>query len=100
MKRLFLLLALTVATGAWAQSIYPDGYEAWTDLRRTGYPHQYPVIINASSDLKDNEIVRRCTYTNSIISSDEAGYKQALGFLGGPDKASTRLWWDVDKANF
>jgi len=81
-------------------AIYPDGYEAWTDLRRTGYPHQYPVIINASSDLKDDEIVRRCTYTNSIISSDEAGYQQALGFLGGPDKASTRLWWDVDKSNF
>ncbi|MBR5019848.1 MAG: SusD/RagB family nutrient-binding outer membrane lipoprotein, partial [Bacteroidales bacterium] len=81
-------------------AIYPDGYEAWTDLRRTGYPRQYPVIVNASSDLKDNEIVRRCTYPQSTISSDPTGYQQALGFLGGPDKASTRLWWDVDKANF
>ena len=27
MKRFFFLLALTVTTGAWAQSIYPDGYE-------------------------------------------------------------------------
>lgn len=81
-------------------AIYPDGYEAWTDLRRTGYPRQYPVIINASSDLKNDEIVRRCTYPQSAISSDAAGYQQALGFLGGPDKASTRLWWDVNKGNF
>ena len=81
-------------------AIYPDGYEAWTDLRRTGYPRQYPVIINASSDLKNNEIVRRCTYPQSAISSDPTGYQQALGFLGGPDKASTRLWWDVNKGNF
>ena len=81
-------------------AIYPDGYEAWTELRRTGYPRQYPVIVNASSDLKNDEIVRRCTYPQSTISSDPTGYQQALGFLNGPDKASTRLWWDVDKGNF
>ncbi len=84
-------------------AIFPDGYEAWLDLRRTGYPHQFPVILNASSGeakMADGDIVRRMPYPQSVASSDAAGYQQAIGFLGGKDIPLTRTWWDVDKPNF
>lgn len=84
-------------------ALFPDGFEAWVDLRRTGYPHQFPVYYNASTGdgkMKDDDIVRRMPYPQSVITTDATGYQQALNFLGGKDVALTRVWWDKDVPNF
>lgn len=80
---------------------YPDGYEAWTALRRTGYPKLFPIIDNHSEGvLKDDEVVRRMPYFESLKSNDPTGYAKAVELLGGTDNAATRLWWDKDVPNF
>lgn len=84
-------------------ALYPDGQEAWTNLRRTGYPKQFPLPagVNASGGiLGDNDIVRRVPYHEGLKSNDPTGYQSAVQKLGGTDNAATRLWWDKDVPNF
>ena len=62
-------------------ALFPNGQEAWTEWRRTGYPDlsHYPTSFHQTTE-------------------DEANYQAILKLLnngkGGEDKSSTRLWWD------
>ena len=83
-------------------ALFPLSTEAWTEMRRTGYPKMFPVLNADDGDgsIKQGEMIRRIPWvpkdeeTKNIIKT--SGIKE----LGGPDEQATRLWWDVDKANF
>jgi hypothetical protein len=80
---------------------FPEGRNAWAEWRRTGYPKQFPILVNNS---QNNEIptdlgVRRLTYTNREKSQNPEGYAEAVKLLGGADSGATRLFWDIDKPN-
>lgn len=80
-------------------ALYPNGHEAWTEWRRTGYPVLHPVMVNRgqSQGVNDaSEGVRRMIYPISFTQSADGMelYNSALQLLGGEDKSSTRLWWD------
>lgn len=83
-------------------ALFPDSHEAWTELRRTGYPRLFPVLNASDGDgsIKQGEMIRRIPYryTDPV----QLGYWEATGLpaLGGPDVQATRLWWDVDAPNF
>ena len=82
---------------------YPESFEAWVDLRRTGYPKLFDVLNVDDSDgsLQQGDIIRRLPFPGRL---DPATLQdiQATGMkaLGGPDVVATRLWWDVNKGNF
>ena len=42
-------------------AIFPYSYEAWTDIRRTGYPKIFPVLNPNLGDgsLSDGDLIRR-----------------------------------------
>lgn len=81
-------------------AMWPESIEAWTELRRTGYPKQYPIIYNGSQGvLKDDETPKRICYKASLQMSNPQGYSGALQKLGGPDNMATPLWWDVEGPN-
>ena len=44
--------------------------------------------------------IKRMPFTNGERTGNAPGVADATTKLGGPDLISTRLWWDVDKANF
>ncbi|MGN6639670.1 MAG: SusD/RagB family nutrient-binding outer membrane lipoprotein [Mucilaginibacter sp.] len=89
-----------IITQKWL-AIFPDGQEAWADYRRTGYPKLFPVANNFSGGTISTETqVRRLPYPASEYTNNKPAVTQAVGLLGGPDNGGTRLWWDVDKANF
>lgn len=78
-------------------ALYPNGMEAWTEWRKTGYPKLNPVHVNNSPDgATKTSGIRRMTYPNSFSLSeqDAANYQEALQKLGGADKPTTKLWWD------
>lgn len=84
-------------------ALYPNGQEAWTEWRRTGYPKLNPVLTNRGSSFgvtSASKGVRRMVYPQSFYLSTEgqAIYNEALKLFnngnGGSDLASTRLWWD------
>ena len=74
-------------------ALYPNGQEAWSEWRRTGYPKLHEVNVNRGGL---TEGVRRMVYPLSSYQSEEdkENIQQAIELLGGPDKASTKLWWD------
>jgi hypothetical protein len=89
-------------------AMFPDGIEAWTEFRRTGYPKQFPVVNMLSPDPKPAGAVfikRLPFYHNDRDLYNVEEVKKATERLGGPDNIWTRLWWDanedsVDGGNF
>ena len=105
--------AVTDATTAWSGTdeeklekimiqkwiaLYPNGQEAWSEYRRTGYPKLHSVVTNYSNGEIDSEVgIRRMRFpTNKSTSAEDiANLESARKLLrGGLDKAGTRLWWD------
>jgi hypothetical protein len=83
-----------IITQKWI-AIYPDGQEAWTDFRRTGYPKQFPIVQNDSGGLiPTSEFARRLPYTSNENKVNPKGVATGVTALGGPDNGGTKLWWD------
>lgn len=82
-----------IITQKWL-ALYPDGYEAWAERRRTGYPRGYALIGSDNPDLSGTDLARRVIYPPSEVTTNGAAYNEALTLLGGPDNMKTRLWWD------
>lgn len=105
--------AVTEATTAWSGTdeeklekimiqkwiaLYPNGQEAWSEYRRTGYPKLHSVVTNYSNGEVDSEVgIRRMRFpTNKSTSAEDITNLESARKLlrGGLDKAGTRLWWD------
>lgn len=78
---------------------FPDGMEAWSEQRRTGYPALFPVMVNESQGVfKNDDNVKRMTFPESFEYNNQMS--EAVQKLGGADNGNTRLWWDKDVPNF
>ncbi|WP_203226898.1 SusD/RagB family nutrient-binding outer membrane lipoprotein [Confluentibacter flavum] len=84
-----------IMTQKWI-AIYPNGWEAWADLRRTGYPKLYDRLYSDNPDVGVSEIMRRITYPDLEADTNPIGYAEALTMpeLAQGDKNSTKVWWD------
>jgi len=81
-----------IITQKWI-SMYPDGQEAWSEFRRTGYPKLFPVIINNSGGkISTTQFIRRINMP--VAEANNPALPAAIASLGGPDTGGTRLWWD------
>lgn len=88
-----------IITQKWL-AIYPDGQEAWTEFRRTGYPKIFPVLTNRNSSVIDTELqVRRLPFPQSEYDTNEDEVSKAIQLLGGNDNGGTKLWWDKKVRN-
>lgn len=72
-------------------ALYPNGTEAWSEWRRTGYPDLKPTT-NAVNESK--QIPRRYGYPNTEPTLNTAGYQAAITNLSNGDKTNSRIWWD------
>jgi hypothetical protein len=89
-----------IITQKWL-AMFPEGQEAWTEFRRTGYPRLFPLVTNNSGGTIDTKIqIRRIPYPQSEATLNPDAEKAGIQLLGGPDNGGTRLWWDVNKGNF
>jgi len=83
-----------IITQKWI-SLYPNSWEAWAERRRTGYPTLYPRLNTDDPAIPVTAIPRRVTYTVSEYTTNTAAVNAAVNtLLGGPDKGTTKLWWD------
>lgn len=83
-----------IITQKWL-ALYPDGWEAWSERRRTGYPRGYEVINSLNPDVPKDKLMRRLTFAPAEFSNNVKAVAEAKTLLGGPDNTSTRLWWDA-----
>jgi hypothetical protein len=89
-----------IITQKWI-SMFPDGQEAWSEFRRTGYPKIFPVVVNNSGGAIDTAIqIRRINFVADEVNTNGANVSTAVGYLNGPDNGGTRLWWDTGGSNF
>lgn len=83
-----------IITQKWI-SVYPDGEEAWSEFRRTGYPKIFPVVVNNSGGIIDTKVqIRRLPFPLSEYQNNTTEVGKAAAFLSGPDNPGTKLWWD------
>jgi hypothetical protein len=76
--------------------MFPDGQEAWSEFRRTGYPKLFPVVINNSGGkISTTVFVRRINIPPDEYLTNPKGVERAIKTLKGADNGGTRLWWDV-----
>src|SRR5690606_24007664 len=47
-----------IGTQKWL-AIFPDGWEAWAEFRRTGYPDMYNLITSENADLPVGTFIKR-----------------------------------------
>ena len=80
--------------------MYPEGQEAWSEFRRTGYPNIFPVANNLSADtwkIPDGEFIKRLPYPKNDKDSNAEEVEKAVSLLNGPDSPATRIWWDTGR---
>ncbi len=82
-----------ILTQKWL-ALFPDGIEAWAEKRRTGYPVLYPVVTSDNPDVPSSDIIRRFTFQSDEYNTNAKAVEAAISLLGGPDKASTHVWWN------
>lgn len=83
-----------IITQKWI-AMYPDGQEAWSEFRRTGYPKVFPVVVNNSRGLISTSVqIRRLPFPSSEYQTNAANVSAAVSLLSGADNGGTKLWWD------
>jgi hypothetical protein len=82
-----------VITQKWV-ALWPNGVEAWTEYRRTGFPKLYPRMNSESLFVTKDQVVRRVPYVIGEAQTNAAGVATGVAKLGGADNEATRLWWN------
>jgi Susd and RagB outer membrane lipoprotein len=82
-----------IGTQKWL-ALYPYGFEAWAEYRRSGFPKLYPRLNSDNTDVPVGDIVRRAPFVIGEIATNKPGVDVGVQKLGGADNAKTRLWWD------
>jgi hypothetical protein len=83
-----------INTQYWIASLL-NGPEAFANFRRSGYPALTPNPYGQPSnpDVPNGTFIRRITYPTSELSVNTTNVNAAIAIMG-PDKLSTRVWWD------
>lgn len=75
-------------------AMFPYGFEAWCDIRRTGYPVLFPAADNLSEGKVDSARgMRRVPFSRNEFNTNTANVEAAVALLGGPDTGGTDVWW-------
>jgi len=73
-------------------ALFPDGFSAWTEYRRTGYPMLHP----APKSTNGGVIPHRMLYPSGEASSNPSGYSQGVqGLTPADDKNTSKIWWEL-----
>lgn len=79
-----------IITQKWISFTYQNGYEAYAEYRRTGFP-----VLTDYTNTPVNPALfpNRLTYPATELNLNSANYQAAIASQG-PDLPSTKVWWD------
>jgi hypothetical protein len=77
-------------------ALFPDGQEAWSEFRRTGYPRVIPNRFNNSpaGTINTEKQIRRLVFPTTEYAKNAAEVQKAVELIGGVDHGGINLWWD------
>ena len=81
-----------INTQKWIALLF-DGFEAYANYRRSGYPDISPGFSDGESG---GEIPRRLRYPNDEKINNPTNYNEAVSRLPEGDVITARMWWDVE----
>ena len=83
-----------IITQKWLAN-FPNGWETWADIRRTGFPNLLPAVkTNSKAGVNSIKEMRRLTFSTNEYNTNEENVKVAVGMLKDPaDAFTSRLWW-------
>lgn len=81
-----------IITQKWI-ALWPLGFEAWCEHRRTGYPKFFPVAGTVESIYATMEVANRLPFSRTEYDVNGANVQAAISLLGGPDDFATKMWW-------
>ena len=82
-----------LATQIWITYLF-NSIEAYSNWRRTGYPHLIP-ITNPDSGT-GGVTPTRLYYPNDEMQKNETNYLEAVSRMGGKNDWLGKVWWDVN----
>lgn len=83
-------LKTVIAEEKWV-SLFPSGFDAWAEWRRT----EIPKLIPATDAVNDGNIPRRYLYPGEEATLNAAGYAKGVSTLTpATDNNTSRIWWD------
>ena len=83
-----------IITQKWI-ALFPNGWEAYAEARRTGYPRQLPRVQSDNPDVPVDQIPARLIYTSSEYTNNAEAVQAAVSSSElGSDKNNVKLWWD------
>lgn len=81
----------SIMTQKWI-ALFGQGIEAWTELRRTGYPVM-PEADPRAQFQNDGVLPTRLVYPSTEYSLNGENVEAGAALNGGPDDMKTALWW-------
>jgi hypothetical protein len=78
-----------IAEQSWI-ALFGQGFEAWTEYRRTGFP-VLSAVANAAPGI--TVVPTRLYFNSTEVSLNKANYDAAVSSLVGGDALTSRLWW-------
>uniref|UniRef100_A0AB33J6E3 SusD/RagB family nutrient-binding outer membrane lipoprotein n=1 Tax=Prevotella sp. GTC17259 TaxID=3236795 RepID=A0AB33J6E3_9BACT len=84
-----------IITQKWL-ALYPDGVEAWSEFRRTGYPVLMPVATTLETTLPKGTFVKKLRYVDDELRENPNAKNAALNG-GKGDGMNVRVWWDTGR---
>jgi len=80
-----------INTQKWVALLF-DGFEAYANYRRSGFPKLTPGFMDGESN---GEIPRRLRYPREEAVNNKENYDAAVSRLDEGDVITSRMWWDV-----
>ena len=86
-----------IITQKWL-AVYPNGVEAWSEFRRTGYPVLNPVKQSLEPKIKaeNGEFIKKLRYVDDELRENPNATSSALN-QGKGDGLHVRVWWDTGR---
>ncbi len=81
-----------IITQKWI-SLYTNGQEAWSEMRRTGFPAIHPLLDPHPGN---SQMPRRRLYSSDEQKYNKTNVEAAISRMGG-DNQYVRVWWDGGK---
>ena len=72
-------------------ALYPLGQEAWSEIRRTGFPKVFNLQESARDGIRT--VPNRLPFSYNEYNNNPTNMPGALQLLGGEDNYATKLWW-------
>jgi hypothetical protein len=87
-----------IATQKWI-ALFPNGTEAWAEVRRTGYPELTPVARSedAAINVAKGEFIKKLRYVNIEREINETNATAPELNGGKGDGQHVRVWWDTGR---